>query len=55
MRFGFGDVDAKPQTLRQVGKNMGVTKERVRQIEMRALEKMRRIAEEENLEIPEFY
>ncbi|MBQ9128607.1 MAG: sigma-70 family RNA polymerase sigma factor [Thermoguttaceae bacterium] len=31
MRYGFG-ADAKPQTLRQVGKNMGVTKERVRQI-----------------------
>ena len=55
LRYGFGADDAKPQTLRQVGKNMGVTKERVRQIEMRALEKLRRIAEEEKLEIPEFY
>lgn len=55
MRYGFGSVDSKPQTLRQVGKNMGVTKERVRQIEMRALEKLRRIAEEEKMEIPEFY
>lgn len=54
MRYGFG-ADSKPQTLRQVGKNMGVTKERVRQIEMRALEKLRRIAEEEKMEIPEFY
>ncbi|MBQ9800069.1 MAG: sigma-70 family RNA polymerase sigma factor [Thermoguttaceae bacterium] len=55
MRYGFGAADSKPQTLRQVGQNMGVTKERVRQIEIRALEKMRRIAEEEKLEIPEFY
>ena len=55
MRYGFGSVDSKPQTLRQVGQNMGVTKERVRQIEIRALEKMRRVAEEENLEIPDFY
>jgi len=55
MRYGFGGADSKPQTLRQVGKNMGVTKERVRQIEMRALEKLRRIAEEEKMEIPEFY
>ena len=55
MRYGFGSVDSKPQTLRQVGQNMGVTKERVRQIEIRALEKMRRIAEEEKLEIPDFY
>jgi len=55
MRYGFGGADSKPQTLRPVGKNMGVTKERVRQIEMRALEKLRRIAEEEKMEIPEFY
>ena len=55
MRYGFGSVDSKPQTLRQVGQNMGVTKERVRQIEIRALEKMRRVAEEEKLEIPDFY
>ena len=55
MRYGFGAADSKPQTLRQVGKNMGVTKERVRQIEIRALEKMRRVAEEEKLEIPDFY
>ena len=55
MRYGFGSVGSKPQTLRQVGQNMGVTKERVRQIEIRALEKMRRVAEEEKLEIPDFY
>ncbi len=55
MRYGFGAADSKPQTLRQVGKNMGVTKERVRQIEIRALEKMRRVAEEEKMEIPDFY
>ena len=55
MRYGFGSVDSKPKTLRQVGQRMGVTKERVRQIEIRALEKMRRIAEEEKLEIPDFY
>lgn len=55
MRYGFGSVDSKPKTLRQVGQCMGVTKERVRQIEIRALEKMRRIAEEEKLEIPDFY
>ncbi|MBR5243996.1 MAG: sigma-70 family RNA polymerase sigma factor [Thermoguttaceae bacterium] len=55
MRYGFGSVDSEPQTLRQVGQNMGVTKERVRQIEIRALEKMRRVAEEEKLEIPDFY
>lgn len=51
-RFGLGRHDA-PQTLRQVGREIGVTKERVRQIETRAIEKLRRFAEAEHLEIPE--
>lgn len=54
LRFGIGGR-AKPQTLRQVGKDMGVTKERVRQIEMRALAKLRKVAQEENFELPELY
>jgi RNA polymerase primary sigma factor/RNA polymerase sigma factor len=32
---------------------MGVTKERVRQIEARALNKLRRAAQEEKIEIPD--
>ena len=51
-RYGLGRHDA-PQTLRQVGREIGVTKERVRQIETRAIEKLRRFAEAEHLEIPE--
>jgi len=39
-RFGLGDV-AGPQTLEEVGKHFGVTKERIRQIETRALRKLR--------------
>ncbi len=39
LRFGFGTND--PQTLAQVGENMGVTRERVRQIESKALKKLR--------------
>jgi DNA-directed RNA polymerase sigma subunit (sigma70/sigma32) len=31
---------------------MGVTKERIRQIEARALDKLRRAAEEEKIEVP---
>ncbi len=50
-RFGLGH-DQAPRTLRQIGAEMDVTKERVRQIEIRALAKLRKVAQEECLEIP---
>jgi len=50
-RYGLGDVD-EPLTLEQVGQRFGVTKERIRQLESRALRKLRKIAEEEKLDIP---
>ena len=50
-RFGL-DHRKEPQTLKEVGEEMGVTKERVRQIEARALSKMRQAAKEEKLEPP---
>ncbi len=40
------------ETLEQVGMRFGVTKERIRQIESRALSKLKKIAVEEKLEIP---
>ncbi len=40
--FSLGDVRG-PQTLEQVGEHFGVTKERIRQIEGRALNKLRRM------------
>lgn len=52
-RYGL-DEGAEPQTLEQVGWRLGVTKERVRQIEVRTLEKLRRIAERRAVEIPGF-
>ena len=52
-RYGL-DEGAEPQTLEQVGWRLGVTKERVRQIEVRTLEKLRRIAERRSVEIPGF-
>ena len=52
-RFGL-DEGAEPETLEQVGTRLGVTKERVRQIEVRTLEKLRRIAERRSFEIPGF-
>ena len=50
-RFGLGHSGA-PLTLNEVGAEIGVTKERVRQIEARALAKLKKVAEKENLEIP---
>lgn len=39
----FGLEDAEPQTLDTIGKHFGVTRERIRQIESKALEKLRKI------------
>ena len=50
-RFGL-DYSQEPQTLKAVGALLGVTKERIRQIEARALTKLRAAAKEENIEDP---
>ncbi len=48
-RFGLGGGPG-PQTLAQVGRRFGVTKERVRQIEGKALDKLRHMLDRETLE-----
>jgi RNA polymerase sigma factor (sigma-70 family) len=50
-RYGLSQ-GVEPQTLEQVGNRLGVTKERIRQLEARALRKLRKIAQEDKLEIP---
>jgi RNA polymerase primary sigma factor len=42
--YRFGILDLEPCTLEQVGSMMGVTRERIRQIEAKALRKMRQRA-----------
>ncbi|MBK7552843.1 MAG: sigma-70 family RNA polymerase sigma factor [Syntrophaceae bacterium] len=46
----FGLADDEPRTLEEIGKKFGLTRERVRQIENRALEKIRKLEKAKILE-----
>ena len=50
LRFGLNDRE--PQTLDTIGRRFGVTRERIRQIEAKSLEKLRKIMEEKDLPWP---
>ncbi len=51
-RFGLNPGE-EPLTLKEVGRELGVTKERIRQLEARALNKLRLVANDERLELPD--
>lgn len=51
MRAGL-DTHAKGMTLEEIGQKLGITKERVRQLNVRAMKRLRDIAQEQHLELP---
>ena len=50
LRYGLG-VLGEPQTLESIGQHMGVTRERIRQIQVGALQKLRRTVEALNIHL----
>jgi RNA polymerase primary sigma factor len=46
LRLRFGLDDQQPMTLKQIGAKIGLTRERVRQLEREALKKLREVIEE---------
>ena len=51
-RFGLGSAGEAPLTLEAIGQRMGITRERVRQIEAAALQKLRRRLQARGIEWP---
>ncbi|GAV20918.1 RNA polymerase nonessential primary-like sigma factor [Mariprofundus micogutta] len=52
LRYGLG-LDDDPWTLESIGEHMGVTRERIRQIQVAALQKLRRMVEHEDVSFEE--
>ena len=51
IEFRFGLVDGEPRTLDAIGKEFGITRERVRQIETQALNKLRAITKRKKIDL----
>ena len=49
LRFGLNDEE--PQTLEVIGKQFGVTRERIRQIEVRTIAKLRKVSKNSDIMI----
>jgi RNA polymerase primary sigma factor len=49
VRLRFGLIDGRPRTLEEVGREFGVTRERIRQIESKTLAKLRHPLRSEKL------
>jgi RNA polymerase sigma factor (sigma-70 family) len=49
--LGEGVIPAKPKTLKEIGDGLGITKERVRQIELQALQKLRHMLSPEQFDL----
>jgi len=52
LRYGLG-LDEEPWTLEMVGEQFGVTRERIRQIQVQALRKLRLIVAQDNIDLKE--
>ncbi len=54
LRYGLGTTD-DPWTLENIGQRMGVTRERIRQIQVAALQKLRKIVDREDVSFEEIF
>ncbi|HEY7728418.1 MAG TPA: sigma-70 family RNA polymerase sigma factor [Candidatus Eisenbacteria bacterium] len=52
LRLRYGFYDDRPRTLAETGEHFGLSRERIRQLEQRALEKLRQLLESEDTETP---
>ncbi|MBI4831571.1 MAG: sigma-70 family RNA polymerase sigma factor [Candidatus Lindowbacteria bacterium] len=54
LQFRYGLVDGDPHTLKETGDRFGLTRERIRQIEAKALKKLRKLIGQSKIDFEEF-